>query len=101
VIHDSENNVAGAVEIKGTGDTKMDVLGGGFAIAELVALTSRVAGQTVVLGSAQANGHGAFLATVNTPSGMVAGYPYTIEAVGNAGNVGVGVVIVTNKNASD
>ena len=69
--------MAGAVELKSS-STEMDVLGSGHG-----------------------NGSGAFLSTVKVPSSMKVGGPYTITASGSNGNVGFGVVIVTNKNASD
>ena len=100
VVHDTANNVAGAVELKSS-TTEIDVLGGGFGISELIALTVSINGKDVVLGSGQGNGSGAFLSTVKVPSSMKVGGPYTITASGSNGNVGFGVVIVTNKNASD
>ena len=100
VVHDTANNVAGAVELKSS-STEMDVLGGGFGISELIALTVSINGKDVVLGSGQGNGSGAFLSTVKVPSSMKVGGPYTITAAGSNGNVGFGVVIVTNKNSSD
>ena len=100
VVHDTANNVAGAVELKSS-STEMDVLGGGFGISELIALTVSINGKDVVLGSGQGNGSCAFLSTVKVPSSMKVGGPYTITASGSNGNVGFGVVIVTNKNASD
>ncbi len=100
VVHDTANNVAGAVEIKSS-TTEMDILGGGFEVSELIALTVSINGKDVVLGSGQGNGHGAFLSTVTVPSSMKVGGPYTITATGSGGNVGFGVVVVTNKDSSD
>jgi len=80
--------------------TMADVLGGGFDSGEVVSITTTAGGSTVVLGSGTANAGGAFLASVTIPASMTpAGGPYTINGIGDKGNVGYGVVVITDKVA--
>jgi hypothetical protein len=81
--------------------TMADILGGGFDSGEVVSLTTVAGGSTVVLGSGTANASGAFIArSVAIPASMTpAGGPYTINGIGDSGNVGYGVVVITDKVA--
>lgn len=98
IVHDSASNVAGAVELR-TAGTTADILGGGFDSGEVVSLTTTAGGAAVVLGSGTANAGGAFTASVTIPASMTTGV-YTINGVGDKGNVGYGVVVITDKVAN-
>ena len=87
--------MAGAVELKAAG-TAADILGGGFDSGEVVSLTATIGGSAVVLGSGTANAAGAFVASVTLPASMTTGV-YTVNGIGDGGNVGYGVVVVTDK----
>ena len=97
IVHDTASNVAGAVELKAAG-TEADILGAGFDSGETVSVSARVGGSVVVLGSGVANDSGAFWTTVTIPASMTAaGGPYTIDAIGDGGSLGYGVVLITDK----
>ena len=63
LVHDSANNVAGAVEWRIGGPT-VDFLGGGFKSGERISVTGKPGSFDVLLGDATANSHGGFLLTV-------------------------------------
>ena len=88
--------MAGAVELTDT-ETLADILGGGFEADEVVSLTTVVGGATEILGSATADTGGAFIASgITILESMTAGV-YTITAAGDAGSIGYGVVVITDK----
>jgi len=83
-----------------TAGTEADILGAGFDSGETISVSAMVGGSTVVLGGGVANASGAFWTTVTIPASMTAaGGPYTIDAIGDSGNVGYGVVLITDKVA--
>ena len=99
LVHDSANNVAGAVEWKIGGPT-VDILGGGFKAGERISVTAIPNRFDVLLGDATANEHGAFMLTVQlTQVGFEPAEDsiFTVSAAGEDTGRVEGVFIMVDK----
>jgi hypothetical protein len=99
MVHDSNNNVAGAVEYR-AGGTNVVILAAGFKAGERVSITGKPNKFDVLLGSAVANDHGAVSVTVNLNSkGFKVGADsvFTVSASGEDTGLTNGVFILVDK----
>ena len=99
IVHDSGNNVAGAVEYR-TGGTNAVILGAGFKAGERVSVTGRPNKFDVLLGSAVANDHGAISVTLDlNAKGFKVGADsiFTVTASGEETGRTHGVFILVDK----
>lgn len=99
IVHDSANNVAGAVEWRIGGPT-VDILGGGFNAGERVSVTAIPNKFDVLIGDAIANDHGAFRLTVQlTQVGFEPAEDsiFTVSAAGEDTGRVEGVFIMVDK----
>ncbi len=99
MIHDSNNNVAGAVEFRLAG-TDIVILGGGFNSGERVTVTGIPNISDVLLGDAVANSSGAIMVTadINDAGFVVSNNSYfTVSATGESTGRVEGVFILVDK----
>lgn len=99
IVHDSANNVAGAVEWRIGGPT-VDILGGGFNAGERISVTAIPNRFDVLIGDAVANDHGAFRLTVQlTQVGFEPAEDsiFTVSAAGEETGRVEGVFIMVDK----
>lgn len=99
IIHDSNNNVASAIEFR-TGGTEVVVMGAGFARGESVSITGRPSSIDRVLTSATVNDHGGFMATVDLNDfgfAVAEDSIFTISANGETTGRIHGVVLLVDK----
>lgn len=99
IVHDSANNVAGAVEWRIGGPT-IDILGGGFDAGERVSVTAIPRKFDVLIGDVIANDHGAFRLTVQlTQVGFEPAEDsiFTVSAAGEDTGRVEGVFIMVDK----
>ena len=99
IIHDSNNNVASAIEFR-TGGTNVVILGAGFARGESVSITGKPSMIDRVLTSATVNDHGAFMATVNLNDfgfAVAEDSVFTISARGETTGRIHGVILLVDK----
>ena len=99
LVHDSANNVAGAVEFRVAG-TSIDILGGGFSAGERVSVTAKPGSFDVLLTDTTANDHGAFMVSVQlTQSGFTPAEDsvFTVSASGEDTGRVEGVFILVDK----
>ena len=99
IVHDSNNNVAGAVEFR-LSDTNAVILGGGFNRGERISVTGKPNRFDVLLADAVANDHGAFSVTVNLNAkgfAVAADSVFTVSASGEDSGRTEGVFILVDK----
>ncbi len=99
IVHDSANNVAGAVEWRIGGPT-VDILGGGFNPGERISVTAIPRKFDVLIGDAVANDHGAFRLTIQlTQVGFEPAEDsvFTVSAAGEDTGRVEGVFIMVDK----
>lgn len=96
-VTDSGTGNVGVVDLSSRG-TKVDVTGAGFAAGENVNIS--IEGVTRVI--ATANSGGAFAALgITLPASLSEGDVVTFRGDGNAGTTGWGVLLITNKSATN
>ncbi len=99
LVHDANNNVAGAVEWRIGGPT-VDIIGGGFNAGERISVTAIPNRFDVLIGDATANDHGAFRLTVQlTQTGFEPAEDsvFTVSAAGEDTGRVEGVFIMVDK----
>lgn len=98
IVVDAGTGSAGFIEFKALGTTQANVIGGGFHGSEIVTLQ---AGK-VVFDSVQANGDGAFSATIDlSAAGYAAGTVHTLDATGDANSIAASGFAIIDKVATD
>ena len=96
-VSDSDSGSVGVVDLSSSG-TRIDIAGAGFGAGESVSVT--IDGSEIA--SATANAGGA-ISSVNIalPSGLSEGDVVSVLGTGGGGTVGWGVLLVTDKDATN